>query len=222
VCPTRAAASRPSDSTLGQLPARVLTFLTAIGTRAPIRAAMYQAGYRPEDNDEGWRLLVATGNIRTRSINIATQNRANAALTEIHTWVSTNFRRFRVALERLHPEQASLFPEVDPRYPAESLLALATLIEALQRGSRSRDAALMHTLAQRGLDAAEIARLAQLVNDAQCLDSLLTANDTETDDRTSDLVALYRWYRDWAESAKRFISRKDYWVKLGIGGKHEE
>ena len=141
--------SSNSDSTLSQLPARVLTFLTAIGTRAPIRAALYQAGYRPEDHDEGWRLLMATGNIRTRSPNIAAQNRANAALTEIHTWVSTHFRRYRVALQRLHPEQASLFPEVDPRYPAASLLALATLVEALQRGNPSHDFALMNTLTQR-------------------------------------------------------------------------
>ena len=221
VCPTRAAVNGPSDSTLSQLPARVLTFLTAIGTRAPIRAGLYQAGYRPEDHDAGWRLLMATGAMRARSPNIAAQNRANVALAEIHTWVSTSFRRFRVALERLHPEHALLFPEVDPRYPAEALLAAATLIRALQRGDPSRDAALMNTLTQRGLDAIELTRLARLVSNAQCLDALPAASDTETDDRTPDLVALYHWYRDWAESAKRFISRKDYWVKLGIGAKHE-
>jgi hypothetical protein len=212
--------SSNSDSTLSQLPARVLTFLTAIGTRAPIRAALYQAGYRPEDHDEGWRLLMATGNIRARSPNIAAQNRANLALAAIHTWVSSHFHRFRVALDRLHPEHASLFPAVDPRYPTESLLAMATLVAALQRGNPSRDAALMNTIAQRSLDAIENARLAQLVSDAQYLDATPAANDTETDDRTSDLVALYYWYRDWAESAKRFISRKDYWAKLGIGAKH--
>jgi hypothetical protein len=211
----------PGASTLEALPARVLTFLIAIATRAPIRALMYQGGFRAEDHAEGWRLLMATGQIRERSPVGAALFRANTAMTEIHEWVTTNFRRYRAALERLHPEWAWVFSEVDSRYPAESLLAMATLLEALRRGDGGHDLPLQTTLAQRGLHSAEIERLAHLVTDAQNVDNGPPGDEAELDDRTAELVTLYHWYRDWVESAKRFVTRKDFRVQLGIGGRRD-
>lgn len=213
------AANRPSDSTLEALPARVLTFLIAIATRAPIRALMYDGGFRAEDHAEGWRLLMAAGEIRERCPGATARFSAATAIMQIHEWVTANFRRYRVALERLHPESAQLFPEVNSRYPAESLLALATLLGELRRAEGSRDANLLATLARRGLNSSEISRLSRLVSDAQGVDTGPAGDEPDGDARTAELVALYHWYRDWVESAKRFVKRKDYRVQLGIAGR---
>jgi hypothetical protein len=213
-------ANRPSDSTLEALPARVLTFLIAIATRAPIRALMVDGGFRAEDHAEGWRLLMAVGEVRERLLGASARSRAATAIVQIHEWVTANFRRYRAALERLHPESAWLFPELDSRYPAESLLAMATLLKRLSQEDDSRpDASLLSTLAQRGLDSAEISRLSQLVSDAQGIDAGPAGDEPDCDDRTAELVALYHWYRDWVESAKRFVKRKDHRLQLGIGGR---
>jgi hypothetical protein len=212
---------RPSDSTLEALPARVLTFLRAIATRSPIRALMCEAGFRAEDHAEGWRLLIATSEIRESSPGATARCRAATAIVKIHEWVTANFRRYRAALERLHPESACLFSDVDSRYPAESLLAMATLLKVLLEGDASQGAGLLATLAQRGLDSSEISRLSQLVSDAQGIDAGTAKDEPDCDDRTAELVALYHWYRDWVESAKRFVKRKDYRLQMGIVIKRE-
>ena len=211
----------PSDSTLEALPARVVTFLRAIATRSSIRALMVEGGYRTQDHAEGWRLLMATGEIHERSPGATSRSRAATAIVQIHEWVTANFRRYRAALERLHPESAWLFPEVDSRYPAESLLAMATLLKELRRGDAGQDANLLATLAQRGLDSSEISRLSQLVRDAQSVDAGPAGDEPDCDTRTAELVALYHWYRDWVESAKPFVKRKDYRLQMGIGAKRE-
>ena len=61
-----------------------------------------------------------------------------------------------------------------------------------------------------------------LVALAQSIGSTPVGDDAASDDRTAELVALYHWYRDWVESAKRFVRRKDYRVQLRISAaKHE-
>jgi hypothetical protein len=223
--PRAALPHRPSDSTLAELPARVLTFLNAIALRDPIWTLMQAGGFRTEDHAEGWALLTAACRCRQRGTFGRAQLRAQSAMSEIHQWVTTHFGRFRAALERLHPEATVLFPETDTRYPTDSLLAMAGLLDRLRQGDErldraQQDAALLATLAQRGLDGAEIERLARLVTDAQSVEG--TAGDEpDVDARERDLVALYHWYRDWAETAKRLVTRRDYRGSLGISGKRE-
>ena len=210
-------ASQPSDSTLRATPARVLTFLLAIATRAPIRAAMQQAGYTNADHAEGWRLLMKAGEIRERVVSAATASRASRAMDEIQAWVNADFRRFHAATERLHPTWIGLFPEVDSRSPADAVLLLAKLIERITHGDASRDAAFLATLAKRGLDPIEVERLTQLVTAAQGVDPNSSETQAAPDDRTPERLTLYHWHRDWVESAKQFVKRKDYRAQLGIG-----
>lgn len=209
--------NRPGRSTLDALPARVLTFLMAIATRAPIRALMREAGFGANDHAEGWRLLMAAGEFRERAAVDAQILRANAAIGELHAWVTVHFRRFRAALARLHPEWLELFPELDLRYPADSLLAVAALVEALRHGDAGRDPQLLATMQKRGLKPTELERLAKLVSEAQHGALVTAGQDANSDDRTKELVQLYHYYRDWMESAKSVIKRKDYRAQLGIG-----
>jgi len=190
-------------------------FLRAIATRAPLRALMSEGGFTAEDHAEGWALLSRACEYRAKSSSTTERNRAKRAMAEIHDWVTTHFPRLRAALERLHPADGGLFPETDTRYPEESLLGLARVIERLRHGDEGRHAALVATLARRGLDARELERLAGLVRDAQGVGAV-TTDEAEVEARTEELVALYGWYRDWAETAKRCVTRKDYRVSLGI------
>ncbi len=64
----------------------------------------------------------------------------------------------------------------------------------------------------------EIERLGGLVADAQRLGEAV-GEEEEVEARTDELVALYCWYRDWSETAKRLVGRKDYRVSLGIVGR---
>jgi hypothetical protein len=80
---------------------------------------------------------------------------------------------------------------------------------------------LLNTLARRGFTHDELQRLTELVSTAQSVTEV-TPNDVERDLRTEELIALYHWYRDWAESAKRFVKRKDHRAALGISAKREE
>ena len=73
---------------------RSLTFLMAIATRAPIRAAMVEAAFRAQDHAEGWRLLMAAGELRERALVATARSRAATALVQVHAWVSANFRRY--------------------------------------------------------------------------------------------------------------------------------
>jgi hypothetical protein len=194
--------------------------LFALATRAPIRAQMQAAGYRFEDHAEGLALVQAVHECRDKSGVCAGQLRAEQAIAELHQWVNAQFRRYRVAMQRLHPEAVALFPDTDSRYPMQSVLAVMHLTEDLLSGERSRDQALLETLAQRGLGAAEIERLSRLVTEAQSIEAIVEP-DANADTREAELVALYEWYRDWSETARRVVTRKDYRVMLGIGGKRD-
>jgi hypothetical protein len=213
--------ARPSDSTLDQVPARALTFLITLAERPPIRALLYEAGFTFDDHEEGWRLLKTVGTFNPDIPAAPSRSAAKAAGDEICTWVATHFRRYEAALLRLHPAWAELFPDTDPRYPAACLLAVATLTEQLRHGEASRDASLQRTLARRGLTQDELTRLTTLVTTAQSATTVATAEE-EREAHVDERIALYHWYRDWAESAKRFVKRRDYRVALGISGKREE
>jgi hypothetical protein len=46
-----------------------------------------------------------------------------------------------------------------------------------------------------------------------------TPPDTTADALLPDLIALYRWYRDWAETARMVITRRDYLIRLGMASR---
>jgi hypothetical protein len=216
--PRVATTAKPSDSVLAELPARAITFLRAIATRAPIRALLGEGGYGAEDHAEGLALLTRVCDYRDTSSPGTPPSRAQSAMAAIHDWVSTHFPRLRAALERLHPSAAGLFPDTNARHPEASLLALAQVIDRLRRGPESRDSALMATLERRGLVRAELQRLGELVEAAQSA-APSSPYTPDVEPRTDELIALYDWYRDWAETARRLIKRKDYRISLGIAGR---
>lgn len=205
----------PSTSVLLRLPVRALVFLRAVATRAPIWELLQEGGFGLEDHAEGWALLAAVSTPRHAPSTCASHVRAENAERELHAWTRAHFGRFRAALARLHPAWVHLFPAIDPHVPRESVLAVAKLLSQLNAGEASRDSGLVSTLGRRGLGSVELEHLGRLLTDAQSL-SDEACPQPEVEDRTAELTALYHWYRDWAETARHLIKRKDYLVFLGL------
>jgi len=206
----------PSRFVLARLPERVVAFLHAAGTHAGICAAMAAGGYTGADHREGMRLLAAVCTYGTSGADPRADEPARQAEAELSAWVKVHLRRLQTAVERLHPECA-LFDGIEPRAPAESVLALATLIARVRECTSASDA-VRETLAKRGFDSAEKERLFALVGQAQI--ATATSSDASVrEPRVAELVALYRWHCDWAATARALISRKEFLIALGLAGR---
>ena len=73
-------------------------------------------------------------------------------------------------------------------------------------------------MAKRGLDLAERQRLTELAELASSVPPPELLDDSHNDDVGDQaLLALYRWYSDWAATARALIKRKDHRIFLGIG-----
>jgi hypothetical protein len=97
---------------------------------------------------------------------------------------------------------------------------MGNLTRELSTGNATRDPNLRATLALRGLDEVELERLIELVRVAESA-NLSNPALPASEKRTQALLELYDWYRDWIESAKRFVTRRDYRNTLGIGQKRD-
>ena len=99
-------------------------------------------------------------------------------------------------------------------------------LDALEKGperkaTRKEDHAALDTLAARGINAKERARLSELVHISQ------SASETEAPDEEGKaareeayvkaLGALRVWYVDWSDMARSVVKRRDYLIRLGHG-----
>jgi len=216
----------PPERALQELPARVVTFLRIAGGHAPIRARLVAAGYGSEDHEEGRRLLLAACPFRTGGVDPGEDLPARAADAEIERWVPAQWPRLRAAVEHRHPESVAAIDDLAAAPGARALLLVAALLgrlDALEDDPRGR--ALLATLARRGLDRAERARLGALVRAAQGIAAAELAapaagagpapNPDGSDDAVA-LRALHAWYRDWATTARAVIARRDWLIRLGV------
>jgi hypothetical protein len=206
----------PSDYAIRDLPARVAVFLHAVGRHAAIRYAMVAGGYGAADHEEGLRLLAALCRYRQGGLDPAEDEPARAAGAELEEWTRTHVPRLRAALERLHPAEVKLFEGVDGSESGSALLGVGSLLERLVAVERAdRRAAVLRTLAQRGLDRAERQRLGVLL--AMARRALAPAKAAgEDDDEAADMIALHRWFSDWSATAKALLKRKDWLIWMGL------
>jgi hypothetical protein len=143
--------------------------------------------------------------------------------------VRTHFPRFLVALERLHPEFAYLFPAIPGRDDARAVLDLRTTLDRVTRlAAQHPTPAVIRTLVQRGLTDRERARLAELVLVAQSASLPVEANGDEAaqndgatkgdsgTERDRAYEALLAWHRDWSATARAVIRRKDWLIAMGL------
>jgi hypothetical protein len=217
--PTRAGSivRVPSRRVLFSLPARVVVFLWGIGSHATARSLMALGGYAERDHQEGCALLAAVMRYGSDGADIADDSPAREALDELIRWVRTHFARLGAAIHRELPE-SRLFAEIEAPAEGTELLALATLLRRLDVAGES--APVVEVMARRGIDVAERSRLARLVELAQSAPPPDRPGPIR-DSRVVELLALHRWYSDWAATARALIARKDLLIGLGLARRRE-
>jgi hypothetical protein len=204
----------PCRQVLVELPARVVLFLCAMGTHSGVRAAMQRGGYAQSDDREGWALLQAACEYRGDGPDPADDLPVRAAAIEAERWVARHFARLFNAVARLHPDALALFGGVEPPVHAKPVVVLATLLERVEQAPP----AVVQTLSRRGLDVAERKRLREVLQQAQSTPA--TGHDRPVRvRRDEELLALYRWYADWATTARGVIDRKDWLITMGVAGR---
>jgi len=213
---------------LEETPEKALSFLRAISTKVEIRAALHACGYTEEEQAEGWKLLLeSTGYAPASPLVFTDDQKARAAITELDAWDDPGFRRIHAALGRLHAEQdAFLFEGLEAQQGAGSVVSVTTLLDRLdalegsaaRAATRKADKAALATLARRGIDGAIRKHLRDLVIVAQSAKApaATPATNDGNDRRERSLVALRSWYRDWSETARAVIRRRDHLVMMGL------
>ncbi len=211
-----------SNEVLQRTPERVLPFLRAIGTNAAIRNAMGAAGYTEADHEEGWKLLLGVAGFAPGAQPVSMHDAsARSAIAELDAWDESGFRRIRAALDRFHPEASrELFEGVTASTGAGAVVAITTVLDrldAFESGSEAHKAAVA-TLDKRGIGKNVRQQLRDLIAIAKKaeLPATLPQPATESVEQSEKLGALYAWYRDWSETARAVVRRRDHLQQLGL------
>jgi hypothetical protein len=203
----------PSRTVRHELPVRVFLFLRAISANPAIRQALEEGGYTEADHLEGSRLLQPLYGWDAGGLHGAADRKARRARERCEAFVSEHFPRLEAAIERLHPEHASLFSFRDAA-ARDPLVRLATWLDRLEVLEGSDVADVFETLARRGVDRATRRSLEQEHYDATA--ARPPVGHVPRRNRDAEVAALYRWHRDWGTTARTLIRRKDWLVALGL------
>jgi hypothetical protein len=221
----------PSRETLEASRERAMKFLSAVGTTRAIYAALATRGYTLKDHQEGWKLALKVSGYDREYLPEEIDNMVAEAIRDLDAWDEDGFRVARAALERLHPDQAAfVFNNLAAAQGVEAVASVAKFLDRLdaledspdRKKTRKEDRAALDTLGKRGIDAEERIRLRKLVKAAQGMVGLPVGDPMANEKEASnldDLVALHRWYRDWAETARVAVPRRDLHIKLGIASR---
>jgi hypothetical protein len=206
---------------LQDTPGQALAFLRGVAIKSEIRQALEAAGYTPAEHALGWKLVLEVSGYDAPIASPGADARVRSAIAELDAWDEGGFRRIRVALERLHPEQAKVvFEGLDPSSGAMAVVGVSRLLDrldSLEASTSEADHAAIATLSGRGIGKGERARLLELVRVAQAGTSAepLPVSPSEQQ-RAETLAALHAWYVDWSETARTVIRRRDFLVMLGV------
>jgi hypothetical protein len=209
---------------LAATPGKALTFLRATATKVGIRAALFPAGYTPQEQEVGWSWLQRASGYVPGVGSVEDDATARAAIAEVDAWDEPGFRRIGAALQRLHPEQhAFVFAGLEAARGAGALLTVATLLDRLDALAKGRSSATevadrqaLATLNARGITPELRSHLRGLIAAAQVAATPALASNPSAEDRAQALLELRAWYKDWSETARAVISRKDYLIMLGL------
>lgn len=209
---------------LAATPGKVLTFLRAASTKVAIRAALFAAGYTPEEQEQGWNLLQRASGHVPEVGSVEDDAAARAAIADVDAWDEPGFRRVGAALERHHPEQhAFVFAGLEPSRGVGAVLSVATLLDRLDAleagsatGNKVADKAAITTLSTRGITPELRQHLRERIATAQSAATPELPENPSAEERDQALVELRAWYKDWSETARAVITRKDYLIMLGL------
>ncbi|WP_437929799.1 hypothetical protein WMF37_11275 [Sorangium sp. So ce291] len=228
----------PSRQVLAEVPGRALRFLSAAGKNRQIRALLRERGYTDEEHKEGWDLLHRASGFGTGEPDEVEDAEVGKAIAELDAWDEPHFRLIRAALQRRHPAQEKfVFDNLTAQVGPAAVVSVKTLLDRLdalekspaRKASRKDDHAALETLAKRGITREERTRLRQLVDAASGAGVAAEEDDEEaigdaatvravvdSREHVEALRALHAWYREWAETARAIVKRRDFLVRLGL------
>lgn len=134
--------------------------------------------------------------------------------------------RAGAALEFAFPEQHKFLFAGDPK-PAkgrEAILTVSTFLDRLDALESGKDRKATHKvdldalkrLAERGITVAERKRLRDLLQQVRDGVSMPEVAAPVADGPSADSLALYRWHREWAATARAVTHRRDQLISLGL------
>jgi hypothetical protein len=219
----------PSQRTLDEIPGRAVPFLRTLGTHKIIYSILAAHGFTPQQLSRGWELLhAACGFKGVLKVSAYDQN-VREASQEVDESDEKVVALVGAATRHNHPDQYDYIFSggLSAATGTGSLITMATLLDRLEaldsspdrKDTRKADKAALETIAARGITPVERKRLRELVNVAMSAPEMIaTASDIATDDdaRNKDVVALYKWYTEWSETAHALIKRRDYLILLGL------
>ncbi|MGK3966866.1 hypothetical protein WMF38_22155 [Sorangium sp. So ce118] len=226
----------PSRQVLAEVPGRALRFLSAAGKNRQIRALLRERGYTDEEHKEGWELLHRASGFGTGEPDEVEDAEVGRAIAELDAWDEPHFRLIRAALQRRHPAQEKfVFDNLTAQVGPAAVVSVKTLLDRLEaleksparKATRKDDHAALETLAKRGITKEERSRLRQLVDvasgagtadeDEEAIGDAATVRAVvDSEEHVDALRAMHAWYREWAETARAVIKRRDFLVRLGL------
>ena len=206
-----------AEETLEATPARVLTFLRAVGTSDPIRFALSGVGYDDAEHARGWSLLHSAAGFTPPATAapspdgevVAAIAALDASDERLHRIVDASLRHHYPAL------RDQLIADLKPGRGGESVLYVGTLLARLAKLSGPDGKAALERLARRSLTPTYRADLAALVKTAERFTTPTAAPATDSSQHDA-LRALRAWFEEWSELARGEVSRKDYLLRLGL------
>jgi hypothetical protein len=227
-----------SDEVLEETPARAAKLLNGIGAEPVIRTLMHDPGKMTDDDiAEGGKLLLACwGQLPGAKVERDTEEarKQRAATAELDQWDEPNFGRYGAALRRRFPRAGEyVFHDLSASTGAAAVAGVATFlkrVEALEKGTdpgrqdtKKEDKKAVELLSTRGLDKAERARLAALVEVALAptatLDPAPEHDAQRTEQRKSALTDLKDWYEEWASTARSVVKKRGYLIRMGLANR---
>ncbi len=204
-------------------------FLGAASQNENIRLLLDRGGYTEEEHQRGWgMLLVLLGYTNPASGAPGASLRQRQAAAELDAYDGPNFDRARAALDHRYPAQAGyVFADLTAKTGVESIGAVSTFVDrvaALRDGTdparastREDDAAAAALLATRRIiDVDEEKRLRDLISEATSLADMPAPAAPSPSARQQTARALDAWLRDWRETARVLVTRRDYQIRMGL------
>jgi hypothetical protein len=220
-----------SETVLARMVTRSFRFLVGLARSPRLLAVMRSRGFTPAAQAQGWALIdtIAGRGAAPAPVKGDSDESIERAIEGIDVWVTTNVPILKATLRHRYPEQyAFLFTDgVTVGHGNDAVRTAATLVARFdamtsspeREATRVDDAAALALVADRGITAADRARLAtrvrlvQHVGAAAKADAVPSVAPPAADDPRVD---LYVWFTEWSEIGRAVISRRADLIKLGL------
>jgi hypothetical protein len=209
---------------------RATKFLGAVSQVPAIRSLLHLGGYTAGEHAHGWDLLLRLLGYQqaTDPVGSPQEIRQRAATVALDEWDGRGFERARAALDHRFPSQSRyVFDGLCAGTGAEAIGTVRTFLDrvaALRDGtdlarSATRDAdreAAELLVVRRITHPAEEQRLRTLIAEATSLPDLPPPAQPDPTLRQQTAHELAAWLRDWRETARVLVVRRDYLIRLGL------